>query len=431
MQRVVDAVLALLHLDLGGAADADHCHSAGQLRQTLLQLLAVVVRRGLLDLRADLVAAPDDVSLLAGAFDDRGILLLDEHPLRLAEHVQRDVLELDTEVLADHLPPGEDPDVLEHRLAAISEAGCLHGRDLQAPAQFVHHQGGERFALDILGHNQQRLARLHDALQQREYRLQGGQFLLVDEDVGIGQFGDHLLGVGDEVRRDIAAVELHALNDVELGLDALRLLDRDNALVADLLHRLRDHLSDLGFAVGGDRADLRCLGRRGDLARLLLQLVHHRGHRAVNATFEVHRVHARGHRLGPLAHDRLGENGRGGGAVTGDVAGLRGDLAQHLRAHVLELVAEFDFLGDGHAVLGDARCAEALVEHHVTALRAEGDLHGIGQDVHTAQHALAGITAESYVLGSHGSVSSRMSVFCSFVPASVRQPSALPQAGLR
>src|SRR2546421_131292 len=75
MQRVIDAILALLHLDLGGAADADDGHAAGQLRQTLLQLLAVVVRGGFLDLRADLVAAADDVGLLAGAFDDGGVLL--------------------------------------------------------------------------------------------------------------------------------------------------------------------------------------------------------------------------------------------------------------------------------------------------------------------------------------------------------------------
>ena len=36
-----------------------------------------------------------------------------------------------------------------------------------------------------------------------------------------------------------------------------------------------------------------------------------------------------------------------------------GDLAHHLRAHVLELVLELDLLGDGDAVLGDARGAEA------------------------------------------------------------------------
>src|SRR5690349_24497300 len=114
MQRIIDAVPALLYLDLGGAADADHRHTASELRQTLLQLLSVVVRRGFLDLGTDLVAAANNVLLLASAFDDGGVLLLDQHPLRLAEHVQRDVLELDAEILADHLTPGEDPDVFEH-----------------------------------------------------------------------------------------------------------------------------------------------------------------------------------------------------------------------------------------------------------------------------------------------------------------------------
>ena len=46
-----------------------------------------------------------------------------------------------------------------------------------------------------------------------------------------------------------------------------------------------------------------------------------------------------------------------------------GDFAHHLRAHVLELVGELDFLGDGDAVLGDARRAERLVEDDVAALR--------------------------------------------------------------
>src|SRR6185312_12514482 len=52
--RVLDAVLALLELDLGGRARLDHRNTAGQLGQTLLQLLAVVVRVRVLDLGADL-----------------------------------------------------------------------------------------------------------------------------------------------------------------------------------------------------------------------------------------------------------------------------------------------------------------------------------------------------------------------------------------
>src|SRR3546814_10183982 len=68
--------------------------------------------------------------------------------------------------------------------------------------------------------------------------------------------------------------------------------------------------------------------------------------------------------------------------------------------HVLELVGELDVLGDGHAVLGDARGAERLLQHHVAALRAERHLDGIGQHVDAAQHAVARIDVELHVLGS-------------------------------
>jgi hypothetical protein len=105
--------------------------------------------------------------------------------------------------------------------------------------------------------------------------------------------------------------------------------------------------------------------------------------------------------LAPSFDDRLGEHGRGGGAVTGEVGGLGGDLAHHLRAHVLELVLELDLLGDGDAVLGDARGAERLVEHDVAALRAERHLHRVGENVDAAQHAVARVDREFDFLGSH------------------------------
>ena len=52
-----------------------------------------------------------------------------------------------------------------------------------------------------------------------------------------------------------------------------------------------------------------------------------------------------------------------------------------LRAHVLKRILQLDLLGDGHAVVGDQRSAELLVQHDVAALGAKGDLHGIGQRI--------------------------------------------------
>ena len=69
---------------------------------------------------------------------------------------------------------------------------------------------------------------------------------------------------------------------------------------------------------------------------------------------------------------------------------LGGDFANHLGAHVLEAVPQFDFLGDGDAVFGDGRRTEFLFDDYVATLGAEGDLHGIGQKVDAAEDRLTG-----------------------------------------
>ena len=282
------------------------------------------------------------------------------------------------------MPSGEDRDVLEHRLAAIAEARRLDGRDLQAAAQLVDDQRRQRLALDVLGDDEQRLASLHDRLEDGQHRLQRGELLLVDENVGVLELGDHLLGVGDEIGREIAAVELHAFDDVELGLEALGLFDRDHALVADLLHRVGNHLADRLVAVRGDGSDLRDLLRRLHLLRAALDVLDDRGHRDVDAALKIHRVHAGGDELEALLHDRGGEHRRGGGAVAGKIVGLRGDLAHHLRAHVLELVLKLDLLGDGDAVFGDAWRAVRLVEDDIAALRTKRHLDRVVKNIDAA-----------------------------------------------
>src|SRR6185295_9497098 len=151
VQRVFDAGLLLFHFDLGGSADLDHGDTAGELGNTLLELLLVVVRGGFFSLLTDRLDARLDVGRLAGAVDDRGVFLLDHDLLGFAEVVQRGLLELQTDFIGDDGAAREDRDVLQHGLATITEARGLHGRDLQDAADVVDHEGRERFAFDVLG----------------------------------------------------------------------------------------------------------------------------------------------------------------------------------------------------------------------------------------------------------------------------------------
>ena len=57
------------------------------------------------------------------------------------------------------LPPVKHGDVAEHGLAAVAVAGRLDGAHVEDAAQLVDHQRGQGLALDVLGDDQQRLAR--------------------------------------------------------------------------------------------------------------------------------------------------------------------------------------------------------------------------------------------------------------------------------
>ena len=109
----------------------------------------------------------------------------------------------------------------------------------------------------------------------------------------------------------------------------------------------------------------------------------------IDAALQVHRVHAGCNCLVAFANDGLCKNGSSRCAVAGDVVGLRSNFADHLGAHVFELVFKFDFLGDRNTVLGDARSAEGLVDDDVTTIWAERDLHCVSEDIDAVKHLFA------------------------------------------
>ena len=128
---------------------------------------------------------------LPRALDDGRVLLVDGDALGLAQVADRDVLELDAEVLGEAAAAREDRDVLEHGLAAVAEAGGLDGADVERAADLVDDERGQRLALDLLGDDEERLAALGDRLEQREQVLQTRDLLLVDQHVGVLEHGLH------------------------------------------------------------------------------------------------------------------------------------------------------------------------------------------------------------------------------------------------
>src|SRR5205814_9249448 len=228
---------------------ADH-NTAREFRESLLQFLFVVIAGRLFNLTSDLSNAALDVRALARTFDDRGVFFVDRNAFGFTEVFQLDVLKLDPEIFGNAFAAGQHRDVFQHRLATIAEARGFDRADLQRPAQFVHDQRGERFAFHVFRDDEQWTSSFRDFLEQRKHVLQARYFLLVNQDVRIFEDGFHLLRVGDEVGRQITFVELHALDDFQRGLDRFRFLDRDRAVLADLVHGVGDDLADRLVPVG-------------------------------------------------------------------------------------------------------------------------------------------------------------------------------------
>ena len=82
-----------------------------------------------------------------------------ETRLALPRSLSVDVLELDAELLGDHLAAGEDRDVLQHGLAAVAEARGLHGDAVQHAAELVDDQRRQRLAFDVFGDDERAACR--------------------------------------------------------------------------------------------------------------------------------------------------------------------------------------------------------------------------------------------------------------------------------
>ncbi len=164
---IVDAELAFLELGLGCRSDLDDSNSAGQLCQTLFELLAVPLGIGRFDFATQLGDAGVDVRLRACAVDDRRVVLGDDHSASRSEQFEAGFLQAEADIGGDDRTCRHDSQVVEERLAAVTEERRLDCHCLDCLADRVHDERGQNFALGVLGDDQQRLAALGNLLQQR------------------------------------------------------------------------------------------------------------------------------------------------------------------------------------------------------------------------------------------------------------------------
>ncbi len=137
VQSVFEERLPLLHLGFGGGPNLDLRDAARELGQPLLQLLAIVIAFGDLNLTPNHLNPAVDRFLVAGAFRDRRILRVHLDLLGAAEVAKLNVLELNSQVLEDGAAAGQRGDVLQHGLAAIAVAGGLYGAHLEDAFELV------------------------------------------------------------------------------------------------------------------------------------------------------------------------------------------------------------------------------------------------------------------------------------------------------
>ena len=311
----------------------------------------------------------------------------------MTQQLDGSVLQLIAQIRGDHGAAGQGSDILQHLLAAVAEAGSLDSHDIQGAAQTVDDQGGQSLALDILSHDQQLHAVLHHLLQQGNQILNDADLLIGDQNCSVVQISHHLVGIGDHIGGQVAAVKLHTFHDLIVGLGGgLVLLDGDNAVRGDLLHSLGDQTADLGVT-GRDGADAGDIVAVLHLLAVSLDGLHSGGNGLAHAAADIHGICTGGNVLHALIDHSLCQHGSGGSTIACGIVGLGCDLTHQLCAHVLELVLQLDFLRNGHAIVGDDRCAELFAQHHVAALGAEGDLNGVSQGINTGTQCLASVLA--------------------------------------
>ena len=194
---------------------------------------------------------------------------------------------------------GEDRDILQHCLAAVSESGRFQCQTIDGAAHLVHHQHCQSFAINVFADDHQILGYLEVLLQDRHQVGHRRYFLIGNQDVGVFNHGFHALRVGHEIRADVAAIKIHPIDVLGLGFDPFAFFHGDDAVTAHVIHYIGYYLADL-VIVGGNGGDLSGLFPSVHRSGQGIQLGDDGFYTLVDASFQRHGVNAGGYQPHPF-----------------------------------------------------------------------------------------------------------------------------------
>src|SRR6266699_1815413 len=318
-EGIFNACLSVLEFDLGAGSHLDQGHAAGQLRQSLLELLTIVVAGRFLNLCLDLTNARLNCLLASFAFNDGRLILVSHNTTGITQVTECRIVEAATGLFANDLPTGQDSDILQHLLAAIAKARSFDGEHIQDPTQFVHHQRCQRFAIDVLSDNYNIAAALPGHLLEDGQDISNGTDLpICDQNIWIIKRIFHSLRTCDEVGRDIASVDLHSFHVVSLEVSTTRLFHGDNTVFPNFIHHFGDEMTNL-LICGRDGGNLRDLFLTLNGNGLGADIVDDRLCTLLDTTPDEHGIGSCREILHALYNDSLGQHSSSGCNITRNI----------------------------------------------------------------------------------------------------------------
>ena len=211
IESILDTELLLLHLNLGSRTNLDNGNTACKLCKALGKLFLVKLRGCGFKSNLDLCNALGNSNLVTVAANDNGVFLANLNLSCATKLTESGVLKIKTKIAGNNLTACKGCDVNEHLLTSVTKAGCLNGNNGEGAAKLVKNESCKSLALNVLGNDKQLFARLNDLLKKGEKILNIRDLLICYKDKAIVESCLHLICIGCEIGRKVAAVKLHTL----------------------------------------------------------------------------------------------------------------------------------------------------------------------------------------------------------------------------